>query len=95
LEREWPAWQVPPRALGEWLALTLALQQLEEPPWCEGDPERWFSRRPEDVAEAVAVCRMCPVLGECRAYAVAADERSGTWGGLSEVERRAIAGRRR
>lgn len=94
-ERDWPAWQVPPRAVGAWLRLQAALVVLGVEPWCANDPGRWFSTRPADVEEAVAVCRVCPVLAECRAYALAADEKAGTWGGLSEVERRRLAGRRR
>ncbi|WP_188546401.1 WhiB family transcriptional regulator [Rhodococcoides trifolii] len=40
------------------------------------------------VAKARKICEQCPVLTECRAYALAVDERHGVWGGLSETDRR-------
>jgi len=42
------------------------------------------------VAEAKAVCRRCPVSGECLAWALASGQDDGVWGGLSEDERRAL-----
>lgn len=95
MQRVWPAWAVPPRAVGEWLELQAALQALAGPPLCSDDPGRWFSTVLEDVADAVAVCALCPVRAECAAYAIAADEKHGTFGGVTELERRQLAGRRR
>ena len=37
---------------------------------------------------AKAVCASCPVLDVCAAYALATREPYGTWGGLSENDRR-------
>ncbi len=37
---------------------------------------------------AKAVCQVCPVVGECRAYALQIREPYGIWGGLTETERR-------
>ncbi|WP_328603446.1 WhiB family transcriptional regulator [Amycolatopsis sp. NBC_00345] len=34
-------------------------------------------------------CRGCPVLAQCRAHALTAQELYGVWGGLSETDRRA------
>lgn len=42
------------------------------------------------IARARTVCNRCPVLVECREYALATDQRFGVWGGLSEDERRAL-----
>lgn len=42
------------------------------------------------VAEAKQVCASCPVIGECRAYALAAREEYGVWGGLSAEDRHAL-----
>ncbi|MGH9105469.1 MAG: WhiB family transcriptional regulator [Acidimicrobiales bacterium] len=42
--------------------------------------------------QAKAVCGSCPVRKECLDYALRIREPHGIWGGLSEVERRAIAG---
>lgn len=44
----------------------------------------------EQLAEAVAVCRVCPVMQECRDWSLATDQRHGVWGGLGEDERRAL-----
>ena len=38
--------------------------------------------------EAKAVCRRCPVAGECLAWALEIGQDSGVWGGTTEVERR-------
>ncbi len=41
-------------------------------------------------AKAKDICRDCPVLVECRRYALSIREPHGVWGGLSEQERRAL-----
>lgn len=48
------------------------------------------------IAEAKAVCGRCPVMDQCRAWALAAgsDAAYGVWGGLSEDERKSVALRR-
>ena len=57
----------------------------------ERDPER--SRR---EARAKAFCRGCPVRSECLQEALADNNSYGTWGGMSERERRqVIAARKR
>jgi WhiB family redox-sensing transcriptional regulator len=38
-------------------------------------------------ARAKAICRTCPVLAQCRRYALAAREPDGIWGGLSREDR--------
>jgi WhiB family redox-sensing transcriptional regulator len=45
-------------------------------------------RRRERTAKAV--CAVCPVLEVCAAYAIANREPYGTWGGMSENERREL-----
>ena len=45
------------------------------------------------IDEAKAVCRHCPVMEECLAWALTADPVEGIWGGTTEGERRAV-GRR-
>lgn len=40
------------------------------------------------TAEAKAVCRQCPVLGECLDWAMQTGQDAGVWGGMSEDERR-------
>ena len=53
----------------------------------------YFERRAEKNArEAVAkaICVGCPVRVECLEYALAIRENHGIWGGLNEMERRAV-----
>jgi WhiB family transcriptional regulator, redox-sensing transcriptional regulator len=45
-------------------------------------------------AAAKAICRTCPVLAECREYALLVREPHGIWGGLNEYERRQLLARR-
>ncbi|MET7685116.1 WhiB family transcriptional regulator [Streptomyces sp. NPDC005423] len=59
------------------------------------DPELFFplgedglSRR--QIEEARAVCRRCPVMGACGAWAVRNGERDGVWGGMTAAERRTL-----
>jgi len=48
--------------------------------------------RAERERRAKAVCAACPVRKECLTYALRTREPHGIWGGLSEVERRAVIG---
>ncbi len=48
----------------------------------------------EEATEAKAVCDGCPVREECLAYALAAREKHGVWGGLTERERARLLRRR-
>lgn len=91
----WPSWEPPEGALEEWAALVDALVELGGEPPCTDDPARWSVATPSAVAWAKAVCARCPVVVACRAYALAADEPGGTWGGLSDAERRQVTGRSR
>lgn len=42
------------------------------------------------IARAVAGCRTCPLLAECRQYAKASLEPAGVWGGVPAHVRRPI-----
>ncbi len=42
---------------------------------------------------AKAICRVCPVQGECLKYAMGIREPYGIWGGLTENERRDVLAR--
>lgn len=44
--------------------------------------------------EAKAVCNSCPVKEECLEYALDAREAYGIWGGLTELERKALLRKR-
>ena len=55
---------------------------------CVGaDPEMFFPPGDGPAIEARRICAMCPVRGQCLAYAVTADEPFGIWGGLDPQER--------
>jgi WhiB family redox-sensing transcriptional regulator len=47
------------------------------------------------VAAAKAVCRQCPVVGDCLSHALDHGERDGIWGGLTPDERREAMAQRR
>lgn len=61
----------------------------------EGDPELFFptgSTGPAllQIEEAKQICASCPVIEECRMWALENNMEYGVWGGLSEDERRAL-----
>ena len=41
---------------------------------------------------AKEICASCPVLADCRSYAMQIREQHGIWGGLTEGERRMVGG---
>ncbi|HEY9390536.1 MAG TPA: WhiB family transcriptional regulator [Mycobacteriales bacterium] len=51
--------------------------------------ERGPARAAREAA-AKAVCRRCPVIGECLRHALTTREPYGVWGGLSESEREEV-----
>lgn len=51
--------------------------------------ERGPSRRSRE-RRAVAICHQCPVMQQCREHALRVQEPYGTWGGLTEDERRTL-----
>ena len=59
-----------------------------------GHQERKEDRLVREAA-AKAICRRCPVIAECREYALLVREPHGIWGGLNEQERRRILNRER
>lgn len=61
----------------------------------ELDPEMWFpigttGPAERQAAAAKAVCRLCPVVAACLAWAVDTRQDSGIWGALDPDERRAL-----
>ena len=64
-------------------------------PWMEFaacaqvDAELWFPVIGGSAKEAKAICRECPVLEQCLAFAVEHHE-VGIWGGTSEKQRQAL-----
>src|SRR5690554_6899610 len=67
--------------------------------WChraacrDEDPELFFPTGTDgpalaQVEQAKAVCRRCPVTGECLRWALDTGQDHGVWGGTTEGERR-------
>ncbi|MEP7021215.1 MAG: WhiB family transcriptional regulator [Pseudonocardiales bacterium] len=74
---------IPPAAMKAWRALTEAL--VDSPPPCAADPEAWFPTDDLGVDLAAYHCGRCRAAAECGAYADAAGERAGVWGGRSRT----------
>jgi hypothetical protein len=55
---------------------------------CRSNPDRWFSPVRKDRVVAIALCERCPLLIQCREYALKERPSHGVWGGLTERERR-------
>lgn len=81
------------------MRVEISVQSWQEQAACRGPdssmffPPPYAERREErEVRErrAKAVCASCPVRGECLDYALEIREPHGVWGGLTEVERRAM-----
>ncbi len=81
-----------PRARAAWGELVDVLAAAGPAPCAVGDAKAWWPSRGEST-DAVAGCRICPARDACLAYAVAANERAGVWGGLLPGERRQLARR--
>lgn len=72
-------------------------------PWvqqaaCRGaDTEIWFSGRGDNALILLAkqICETCPVVDPCREYGIEHSSLVGTWGGMSERQRRLERQRRR
>jgi hypothetical protein len=58
---------------------------------CAEDPDKWtenWTGRPIPDSVAEDMCAGCPFIVECDAYATAAGEETGIWGGRSPEMRR-------
>lgn len=60
---------------------------LESAVFFHPDGERGRARAAR-VRRAKEICGSCPVLAQCRSYALSVSEPYGVWGGMSEDERR-------
>jgi WhiB family transcriptional regulator, redox-sensing transcriptional regulator len=54
------------------------------------DTDLFFPEKGGSTREAKAVCQRCPVIVECRDWAVQTQQRHGIWGGLTWAERKAL-----
>ena len=73
------------------LKLTAAIAKHGDPICRTTDPDAWFPDSTEGSAkparDARAMCAACPVMAQCRDYAIANKERHGIWGGLDARQR--------
>ena len=72
----------------------MSTRAITPPAWMEDglcaqvNPELFFPEAGGSNREAKAICTTCPVLTQCRDYALADPTLLGVWGGTSERERR-------
>lgn len=52
------------------------------------DPDIFFPDKGENARQAKRICAVCPVLEQCRHYALTNDV-IGVWGGMSDRDRAA------
>ncbi|WP_348542369.1 WhiB family transcriptional regulator [Dietzia kunjamensis] len=69
---------------------------------CIGHEDFFYNAEDESKGErhrkeekATTICATCPVFEACRKFAMESGELYGVWGGTTESERHAMAGRRR
>jgi WhiB family redox-sensing transcriptional regulator len=74
--------------------LRAACRNLDSAAFFPPERERGNERRRRE-AVAKQVCSGCPVIEQCRRHALAAEERYGVWGGLTETDRTAVIRARR
>ncbi len=60
----------------------------------DADPDLFFPPDGGPAGPGCRICARCPVRQECLDYAISNGIVHGTWGGLSERERRALRSRR-
>ena len=86
-----------------------AVEVIGRPEWhkvarCRGETALFFAHRPNSIrpskamrqriANAKALCRVCPVANLCLDFALDNNEEHGIWGGLTPQERAMIRARR-
>jgi WhiB family transcriptional regulator, redox-sensing transcriptional regulator len=79
---------------GDWdWQLHAACRGLDTSNFYHPENERGPSRARRE-SQAKAICARCPVIANCRQWALAAREPYGVWGGLSAEERELVLQRR-
>ena len=56
----------------------------------EMNPDLFFPEPGEATDDAVRICRGCPVLEECRDWALGTRVKYGVWGAMTERDRRRV-----
>jgi hypothetical protein len=60
---------------------------------CKGSKVPFYPEHATGYAAAIAVCKTCPHIFECLAWALETEQSFGVWGGTTPVERREILAR--
>lgn len=61
----------------------------EEALCAQVDPDMWFQENnPDPTRNALSICHQCPVMEECRQFAVDNEICHGVWGGMTTAQRR-------
>lgn len=82
--------RLPPIREGDWdWQMHAACRGIDTSMFFHPENERGPSRVRREM-RAKAVCAACPVIDNCRTWALAAREPYGVWGGLSVEEREAL-----
>jgi WhiB family redox-sensing transcriptional regulator len=57
---------------------------------CKSEPTSWFfpAHDKEEVKRAKCICVKCPVMMDCRQFALERFDTGGIWGGMTENERK-------
>lgn len=86
----------PPTGPGSLLAALLDGAEWRRRAACRGaGTSIFFPSQGQSVEPALAFCRRCPVVAECREDALAYGIRHGVWGGQPERQRRRTRDARR
>jgi WhiB family redox-sensing transcriptional regulator len=62
-------------------------------PCAQTDPEIFFPEDKQDVRLAKTICKTCPVISQCLAFALENSETFGVWGGTTARERQILRNR--
>jgi WhiB family redox-sensing transcriptional regulator len=54
------------------------------------NPDLWYGTKARETRSAITICMRCPVIRDCLSNALINNESWGTWGGLSETQRRHV-----
>ena len=78
----------PAASLAEFTALMNSTGHATLP--CGDGGDEWWAEDAKLQQRAAALCQACTLLAVCRRYALAAGERSGVWGGTTELDRKRL-----
>jgi WhiB family redox-sensing transcriptional regulator len=87
--------------LGEYQDATDAYARIDLPHLADPGDSAWFKQAAcldsgldffdgFAKAEAKAICATCPVITDCLDFALRNGEKWGVWGGLDDIERKAL-----